>query len=92
MGLERGPLSFVSTVEELLERNSSDFGLEIREYGCGDPLRLPRDTLYLQKLALSSPINGSRSVGVVHSLTKAKEFVLPLSHVTKFLKAKKYTE
>jgi hypothetical protein len=37
VGLERGPLSLVSTIEELLERNSSGSGLEIREYGRGDP-------------------------------------------------------
>jgi hypothetical protein len=33
VGLERGPLGLVSTIEELLERNSSGSGLEIREYG-----------------------------------------------------------
>jgi hypothetical protein len=33
VGLERGPLSLVSTTEELLGRNSSGSGLEIREYG-----------------------------------------------------------
>jgi hypothetical protein len=33
VGLERGPLSLVSTIEELLERNNSDSGLENREYG-----------------------------------------------------------
>jgi hypothetical protein len=32
MGLERSPLSLVSTNEELLERKSSDSGLESREY------------------------------------------------------------
>jgi hypothetical protein len=37
--LERGPLCLVSTIEELLGRNSSDFGVENREYGRGDPLR-----------------------------------------------------
>jgi hypothetical protein len=31
MGLERGPLSLVSTIEELLERKSSGSGLESRE-------------------------------------------------------------
>jgi hypothetical protein len=51
MGLERGPLSLVSTIEELLGGNSSGSGLENREYGRGDPLRLPRDTLHPQKLA-----------------------------------------
>jgi hypothetical protein len=33
VGLERGPLSLVSTTEELLGRNSSGSGLESREYG-----------------------------------------------------------
>jgi hypothetical protein len=33
MDLERGPLSLVSTVEELLERNSSGSGLENLDYG-----------------------------------------------------------
>jgi hypothetical protein len=35
--LERGPLSLVSTIEELLERESSCSGLEIGEYGRRDP-------------------------------------------------------
>jgi hypothetical protein len=39
MGLEPGPLSLVSTIEELLGRNNSGSGLENREYGLGDPLR-----------------------------------------------------
>jgi hypothetical protein len=39
MGLERGPLSLVSTTEELLGRKSNGSGLEIREYGRRDPLR-----------------------------------------------------
>jgi hypothetical protein len=37
VGPERGPLSLVSTTEELLERKSSGSGLEIREYGRRDP-------------------------------------------------------
>jgi hypothetical protein len=39
VGQERGPLSFVSTIEELLERKSSFSGLEIREYARRDPSR-----------------------------------------------------
>jgi hypothetical protein len=46
VGLERGPLSLVSTTEELLERKSSGSGLEIREYGCRDPSCWPRGALY----------------------------------------------
>jgi hypothetical protein len=42
VGLERGPLSLVSTIEELLGRNSSGCGLENQEFGRGDPLRWPR--------------------------------------------------
>jgi hypothetical protein len=33
VGLERGPLSLVSTIEELLGRQSSGSGLENRDYG-----------------------------------------------------------
>jgi hypothetical protein len=79
--LERGPLSLVSTTEELLGRNSSGPGLENREYGCGDPLRWPRDTLYRQKLALTSPTCGGRLVGIVHLRTKTTEFVLRYAFV-----------
>jgi hypothetical protein len=39
VGLEQAPLSLRSTTEELLGRNSSGSGLEIREYGQQDPLR-----------------------------------------------------
>jgi hypothetical protein len=39
VGLERGPLSPVSTTEELLGRNSSDSGLESQEYGRRDSSR-----------------------------------------------------
>jgi hypothetical protein len=53
VGLERGPLSLVSKIEELLGRNTctSGSGLENREYGRGDPLRWSRNTLYQQKFA-----------------------------------------
>jgi hypothetical protein len=72
VGLERGPLSLVSTTE-LLGRNSSGSGLENREYSRGDPLYWPRDTLYQQKLALTSTTSGGRSVGIVYLRTKATE-------------------
>jgi hypothetical protein len=46
VGLERGSLRLVSTTEELLGRNSSGSGLEIREYGRGEPDALTtRNTL-----------------------------------------------
>jgi hypothetical protein len=69
-----GPLTLVSTTEELLGRKSGGSGLEIREYGRRDPLRWPRGILYLQKLALASPTSDGRSVGIVRSRTPASAF------------------
>jgi hypothetical protein len=50
-------------------------GLENRDYGRGEPLRRPRDTLYPLNLALTSPAGGGRSVGIVRLLTEATEFL-----------------
>jgi hypothetical protein len=76
VGLERGPLSLVSTIEELLERKGSVSGLETENTALGDPSRWPRGSLYPQKLALTSPTSGGRSVGIVPSWTQATEFAL----------------
>jgi hypothetical protein len=76
MGLERGPLSLVSTTEELLGRKCSGSGLENREYGRRDPPRWPRGTFYPQKLAITSPTSGGRSVDIVRSRTHTMEFFL----------------
>jgi hypothetical protein len=73
VGLERGPLSFVSTIEELLGRKSSVSSLGSREYGCRDPPRWPRCTIS-NKLALTSPTSGGRSIGIVSSRTQAMGF------------------
>jgi hypothetical protein len=70
MGLERDPLSLVSTIEELLERKSSGSGLENREYGLKDAQRWPHGTLYPQKLSLTPTASGDCSVGIVRSRTK----------------------
>jgi hypothetical protein len=75
VGLERGPLNLVSTIEELLERKSSGSDLENRDYGRRNPSRWPRGTLYQQKLALTSPTSGCLSVGVVRLRTQATEFL-----------------
>jgi hypothetical protein len=79
--LERGPLSHVSKIKELLGRNSSGLGLEIREYGRGDPLHWPHDTLYTQRLP---PTSRSRSVCILRSLTKTTEFVVCLLFICLF--------
>jgi hypothetical protein len=51
-------------------------GLESRDYGRRYSSRWPRGTLYPQKLALTSPTSGGRSVGIVRSRTLAKKFSL----------------
>jgi hypothetical protein len=61
LGLERGPLSLVSKIEELLGRKRSGSGLESREYVCRDP------SLTLQTI-------GGCSVGIIRSRTQATEF------------------
>jgi hypothetical protein len=61
VSLKRGLLSLVTTIEKLLGRKSSDSGLETREY---------------EKLALTSPTSGCRSVDIVHSRTQVTEFSL----------------
>jgi hypothetical protein len=77
VGLERGPLSLVRIIEELLEWKSSGSGQENRINGRGDPLRWPRDTLYPQKLAQTSPTRGGLSVGIVRLRTKGHGVFLP---------------
>jgi hypothetical protein len=72
VGLKRGPVSLVSTIEELLRRKSRVTGLEIRDYGRRGHATPP----YPQKLTLTSPTSCGRSVGIVRSRTKSKIFFL----------------
>jgi hypothetical protein len=74
VGLERGPLSIVSTTEELLGRNSSGSRLENREYGRRDRCADHATPSIRKKLALTSPTSGGRSVGIVRLRTKVTEF------------------
>jgi hypothetical protein len=76
VGLERGALSLVSIIVELLEWKSSGSGLENRECGRKDPSRWPHDTPYPQKLTLTSPTSSGRWVGIVRSRTKVKELII----------------
>jgi hypothetical protein len=52
-------------------------GLESRKHDRGDPLSCPHDTIYPQKLALTSPKSGGRSVDIALSRTKATKLFLP---------------
>jgi hypothetical protein len=72
--LERGPLSLVNTIEELLESKTSCFDLE-------NDINADHATLrYPEFLSLTSLTSGGLSIGIVHSLTKAEEFVLLFVH------------
>jgi hypothetical protein len=62
---EWGPLSLVSTIEEILRGKCSGSGLESREYGPGIRHSDHVAPLYPQKLALTSPTDGGRSVSMV---------------------------
>jgi hypothetical protein len=76
MGLERGPLSLVSTIEELLRRRRSDSGLENRDHSTPH---------YPQKLAPTSPTSRCHSVGIFRSRTPRSFFVsCYLFHTTSF--------
>jgi hypothetical protein len=55
---------------------SSGSCLENREYGRSDPSRWPRGTLDPQKLAITSPTSGGRSVGIIRSRTQNMEFYI----------------
>jgi hypothetical protein len=67
VGLERGPLSLVSTTEELLGRKVSCSGLENWECSRRDPSRWPHGTLYPQKVDTNFA-DKRRSLGLYSSL------------------------
>jgi hypothetical protein len=70
-----GAISLPSIIEDLLDRKSSSYGPESRDYGGRDTSRWPYGTLYQQKLALTSPTSSGRSVGIVSSQTQATYLV-----------------
>jgi hypothetical protein len=74
VGLERDPHSIVNTIEELLERKSSFFGVENRDYGRRGSAELTTRHPSPQTFALNSPTSGGLSVGIVHPRTQATEF------------------
>jgi hypothetical protein len=78
VGLERGPLSLVSTIEELFGIKSSGSGLETEIMAVGIRLADLSKPFYPQKFTLTSLTSGDRSVGIVRSQTQATESFLCL--------------
>jgi hypothetical protein len=74
VALERGPLSILSKIEELLGIKSSDSGLESREYGLGIRHADHMALSIRKKLSLASPTSGGRSIGMVCPRTQDMEF------------------
>jgi hypothetical protein len=75
VGLERGPLSLASTIEELLGRNSIGSGLENRDYGRRGSVTLTTRQRSIRKNwhKLRRQAAVARSV-LVRSWTQATEF------------------
>jgi hypothetical protein len=75
MGLERGPLSLVSTIEELLERKNVAAPVYKAENTTVGSVTLTTWHPLSQTLALTSPTSGGRSVAIVRSRTQATAFL-----------------
>jgi hypothetical protein len=71
VSLERGPLILVSTTEELLGRKVDAPVKKTKNTAVGIRHADHATPLYPQKLALTSPTSGGRSVGIFRSLTQA---------------------
>jgi hypothetical protein len=81
VGLERGPLSLVSTTEELLDRKVAAPVYKIENTAVGIRHADHVAPSIRKKLAVTSPTSGGRSVGIVRSRTQTMEFSFYACHV-----------
>jgi hypothetical protein len=78
VGLERGPLSLVSTTEELLDRKVAAPVYKTENTAGGIRHADHVAPFIRKKVAVTSPTSGGRSVGIVRSRTQTMEFSLVL--------------
>jgi hypothetical protein len=74
LGVERGPLSLVSTTEELLDRKVAAPVWKIENTAVGIRHADHVAPLSAKKLAITSSTSGGCSVGIVRSRTQTMEF------------------
>jgi hypothetical protein len=74
MGLERSPLSLVSTTEELLDRKVAAPVYKTVNTALGIRHADHLASSVRKKLAITSPTSGGRSVGIVRSRTQTMKF------------------
>jgi hypothetical protein len=75
MGLERGRLSLVSTIEELLDRKVAAPVYKTENTGVGIRHADHVAPSIRKKLTITSPTSGGRSVVIIHSRTQTMEFI-----------------
>jgi hypothetical protein len=76
VGLERGPLSLVSTTEEILDRKVAASVYKTENTAIGIRHADHVAPSIRKKLAITSPTSGGRSVGIVRSQTQTMEFYI----------------
>jgi hypothetical protein len=79
VGLERGPLSLVSTTEELLDRKVAAPVYTIENTAVGIRHADHVAPSIRKKLAITSPTSGGRFVAIVRSRTQTMEFSLDVT-------------
>jgi hypothetical protein len=93
VGLERGPLSLVSTTDELLDRKVAAPVYKTENTAVGISHADHVASSIRKKLAITLPTSGGRSVGIVRSRTQAMEFIfealscLPIQNLDFFQRA-----
>jgi hypothetical protein len=78
VGLERGPLSLVSTTEKLLDRKVAATVYKIENTAVGIRHADHVAPSICKKLAIASPTSGGRSLGIIRSRTQTMEFSFSL--------------